>query len=116
MPTASRCGGRGSGARLPGDGGDPDGSAPPAELVGHLPALELDAGGRAAGPQRDQDRGPGSLRRRGRARQTARPDGLVAIARVADGLLVTEVVLPREDDAERHELIELGRRRAQPVP
>lgn len=69
-------------------------------LVAHLPAVELDPdserlvrnGIRIDAPAPALDAGEGALRLRG-------PDGLFAIARVAAGRLVTEVVLPREDDA-----------------
>lgn len=80
---------------LPVEGGDGP-VRPASELVAHLPSIELGEedvrrvrhGVRIAAPEGSGD-GDGPFRLEGR-------DGLVAVARIRDGLLVTEVVLPTD--------------------
>ncbi len=88
------------GLSLPAEGDDPERIRPPDELVEYLPAVELDAdserlvrnGIRIEAPEPAAAAGDGPVRLIG-------PDGLVAVARIGAGRLVTEVVLPRQDDA-----------------
>jgi tRNA pseudouridine55 synthase len=89
------------GLSLAAAGSDPERIRPAGELVEYLPAVALDAdserlvrnGIRIEAPRSAVPAGEeGPVRLIG-------PLGLVAVARVAAGLLVTEVVLPLEDDA-----------------
>jgi tRNA pseudouridine55 synthase len=87
---------------LPAARSDADRIRPPGELVGYLPAIELDADAErlvrngirieVPEPAAAEAAGEGPVRLIGSG-------GLVAIATTVDGRLVTEVVLPREDDA-----------------
>jgi len=89
---------------LPGEGEEPDRIRPSGELVEYLPAIELDAdaerlvrnGIRIDAPDVS---GPPDGAGEGRFRLLG-PDGLVGIARIAGGSVVTEVVLPRESDGD----------------
>ncbi len=86
---------------LPAEGEDREAIRPAGELVEYLPAIELDADSErlvrngirieAPGIPGAHDAQEGPVRLLG-------PGGLVAIATIAEGLLVTEVVLPEEND------------------